>query len=463
MIALASVDKGVIQSIESTAPRSVDKTSIDFIQPAVVLPIANPSGRRRQRDRAPAPFSPNGSSDKVRIDQLTTTAKNITLVTDFSGLETPSIALAALGVPTHLLSISEMKSHMRAFIISNFKPEHVYTDVFERKTRHADLYVAGPPCVRFSHLGLRAGEPDKSSSTLERSIDYVVWARPRAFIIENVVGLVTFEGGTLLAEVLKRLCCKGAYSVSHEICNTKDFGLPHSRRRVYIVGVLRESQVHTFAFPTYAGRHQSLLDVLDPPEAGDSHRRTPPASQVVACAIVDKELHAVQADGLSAAKPDRIIDVDCCLPWSSLATTHCPCFTASRKRGLWLLSRGRRLRPHEALRLQGVSIQDWASSLTDSQMFEAAGSSMSVVVLIELLRTLLPCAGLGRHLGACSTSRSPTGKSPASPPCHLFTSAVVFNQPIATWDASAVFASRIDFVTDDLNGRYLSGRPGCCS
>ena len=73
----------------------------------------------------------------------------------------------------------------------------------------SDLYIAGPPCVQFSHLGLRAGEPSAADSTIEQSVLYIEQMRPIGFILENVVGLMTFAGGSFFDGLVERLNCGG--------------------------------------------------------------------------------------------------------------------------------------------------------------------------------------------------------------------------------------------------------------
>ena len=121
----------------------------------------------------------------------------LSLATDFSGIEAPSIALANLGVKTRLVSACEAKEHLRAFIVANFGPEVMHADVFKRPPISSDLYVAGPPCVKFSHLGQRLGEPSRGRSTLEQSVRFIRTGSPKAFVFENVVGLLTISGGAV--------------------------------------------------------------------------------------------------------------------------------------------------------------------------------------------------------------------------------------------------------------------------
>ena len=97
---------------------------------------------------------------------------------------------------------------------------------------------------------------------------------------------------------------------------------------------------------------------------------------------------------------DRVLDVDCSKAWGGKALPHCPCLTRSRARGLWILSRGRRMRPEEALRLQGVDPELWCFEMTSSQQFAAAGNSMSVnVIRWRVLAFLVAMALLPRRPG----------------------------------------------------------------
>ena len=104
-----------------------------------------------------------------------------------------------------LVAACEAELHLREFIADTFETESVSSDVFEPHPVQCDVYAAGPPCVRFSHLGLQRGGPMASESTLERSLEFIAQTHPRVFLLENVVGLSTISGGAFFAAVLERL------------------------------------------------------------------------------------------------------------------------------------------------------------------------------------------------------------------------------------------------------------------
>ena len=116
-----------------------------------------------------------------------------------------------------------------------------------------DVYVAGPPCVRFPVLGGRKGEPDAETSTLEMAVRHIELRRPTAFVLENVMGLVTIDGGRVFRTLVARLGVAGHYSVTFGVLNSRNFGVAQSRRRIYIVGVCKRARSLPFVLPDGTG------------------------------------------------------------------------------------------------------------------------------------------------------------------------------------------------------------------
>lgn len=116
-----------------------------------------------------------------------------------------------------------------------------------RKWRGLDLVVGGPPCQPFSTGGLRHGDADHRD-LLPEFVRAVLEIRPRAFILENVPGLISFSD--YLKRTLRPLLDIYAVSVPR-VVNAADFGVPQSRRRLIVTGV----QGYTsFDIPTHSGK-----------------------------------------------------------------------------------------------------------------------------------------------------------------------------------------------------------------
>ena len=103
-----------------------------------------------------------------------------------------------------------------------------------------DLICGGFPCQSFSIAGLRRGFQDDTRGTLFFEIARIAAVkRPPFLLLENVPGLLSHDKGRTFATILGALDELG-YDVAWQILNSKDFGVPQSRKRVYIVGYLRE-------------------------------------------------------------------------------------------------------------------------------------------------------------------------------------------------------------------------------
>jgi len=109
-----------------------------------------------------------------------------------------------------------------------------------------DLLVGGFPCQAFSIAGKRAGFEDTRGTLIFDVVRVLRDKRPRHFVLENVKGLLSHEGGKTFAAILEVLTDTG-YDVSWSIHNSKNYGVPQNRERVYLIGNLRgESRPQVF-------------------------------------------------------------------------------------------------------------------------------------------------------------------------------------------------------------------------
>lgn len=100
-----------------------------------------------------------------------------------------------------------------------------------------DLLVGGFPCQAFSVAGKRLGF-EETRGTLFFDIARILDAKqPNLFILENVKGLLSHDKGKTFRTILRTLDGLG-YDVQYQVLNSKDYGVPQSRERVYLVGNL---------------------------------------------------------------------------------------------------------------------------------------------------------------------------------------------------------------------------------
>ena len=102
-----------------------------------------------------------------------------------------------------------------------------------------DLLLAGFPCHPFSISGARLGFEDVRGTMFFEIARIIAVKRPCFLLIENVPGLLNHDKGKTFEIILSTLDNMG-YSLSWQVLNSKNFGVPQSRNRVYIVGFLRE-------------------------------------------------------------------------------------------------------------------------------------------------------------------------------------------------------------------------------
>jgi DNA (cytosine-5)-methyltransferase 1 len=123
-----------------------------------------------------------------------------------------------------------------------------------------DILLAGFPCQTFSIAGIKKGFEDSRGQLFFDIAKILKIKKPQAFLLENVKGLVSHERGNTLKTILKILTEELNYRVTYQVLNSKDFGVPQNRERIYIVGFKRKSD---FAFPTPLGIKVIIADILE--------------------------------------------------------------------------------------------------------------------------------------------------------------------------------------------------------
>ncbi len=109
------------------------------------------------------------------------------------------------------------------------------TDEDVRQLGSVVLITGGFPCQAFSVAGKRGGFEDTRGTLFFEIARIARILKPRYLLLENVKGLLNHSGGTTFATILNTLGELG-YWVEWQILNSKDFGVPQNRERVFIVG-----------------------------------------------------------------------------------------------------------------------------------------------------------------------------------------------------------------------------------
>jgi DNA (cytosine-5)-methyltransferase 1 len=127
-----------------------------------------------------------------------------------------------------------------------------------------DILLAGFPCQPFSIIGRKQGFGHDTQGTLFFDIERIIRdKKPKAFLLENVRNLTAHDEGRTFMIIREHLEALG-YTIHYKVLNARDFGVPHNRTRIIIVGF--RDDITDFHFPegTPLEEHKTLNDILEP-------------------------------------------------------------------------------------------------------------------------------------------------------------------------------------------------------
>lgn len=138
--------------------------------------------------------------------------------------------------PEHNLKVGDIKN------ISNEEIKQLVGD------NKIDVIIGGPPCQGFSIAGKigRNFIDDERNKLFKEFVRFVDVIKPKMFVMENVAALKTHNKGKTIEEIVTEFK-KVGYSVKYDVLNAVNFGVPQQRRRIFIIGTLKEN--NEFEFP----------------------------------------------------------------------------------------------------------------------------------------------------------------------------------------------------------------------
>jgi|TARA_B100001971_G_C18223506_1_gene558789 DNA (cytosine-5)-methyltransferase 1 len=146
---------------------------------------------------------------------------------------------------------------------ANFNGEEPRGDITKIPSKSIpdhDILLAGFPCQPFSQAGLKRGFVDTRGTLFFEIEKILIKKKPQAFLLENVKHLKGHDNGRTFKVIMRHLEAAG-YKIFVKTLNAKDFGVPHNRQRVFIVGFLDHSA--GFSFPESKGKKIRVGDILE--------------------------------------------------------------------------------------------------------------------------------------------------------------------------------------------------------
>jgi DNA (cytosine-5)-methyltransferase 1 len=119
-------------------------------------------------------------------------------------------------------------------------------EIFQNKLKNIDIIIGGPPCQGFSMAGARIRQEgaflnDPRNFLFKYYFKVIQHFEPTYFVMENVQGLTTINGGAILKEIIslfenKKNFKNGRYYLNYKVLNSAEFGVPQARKRLVIIG-----------------------------------------------------------------------------------------------------------------------------------------------------------------------------------------------------------------------------------
>lgn len=230
-------------------------------------------------------------------------SKKIKVATVFSGIGAPEQALKKLNIDYNIVfacdndeielkeSFEDIKQNFKKSQYSDInkfvsdmysntkKPKYVKQSYFanydideerwypdirfldgKKYKNNIDIFIGGSPCQSFSIIGKRGGLEDARGTLFYEYARLVKEMQPKVFVYENVPGMLIHDGGNtwkVVQNVFKSL----GYKIKYQVLNSKDYGIPQNRKRLFVVGI--KKQYPDFSFPEPFELQKTMFDFLE--------------------------------------------------------------------------------------------------------------------------------------------------------------------------------------------------------
>lgn len=249
-----------------------------------------------------------------------------------------------------------------------------------------DLFVGGSPCQSFSTVGAQKGLEDARGTLFYEYARLVDEIKPKVFIYENVRGMYTHDKGNtweIISNVFESL---GYRIVDNSLYNSKEFGLPQNRTRIFVVGI-RDDNIQ-YKEPSKIDLKYTMKDLLHDKcskvyyENGNLIAKQGKNKYDEKYFLSEKLEAYVMSSGTKTFYQKPEIDLEVARPvLSTMGNRH----RAGIDNYVTVKGKIRMLTEREAHRLMGFP-DDYKIVVSRAQGYKQAGNSIAVPVLINILK-----------------------------------------------------------------------------
>lgn len=272
---------------------------------------------------------------------------------------------------------SEIDKHAKETYQLNFKelPHGDITKIDEKDIPSHDIILAGFPCQAFSVAGHRKGFEDTRGTLFFDVLRIAKYHKPKVILLENVKGFVGHDKGNTF-KVVKSSLEELGYYVHSKILNTKDFGIPQNRERIYIIAFLENVD---FEFPQTIEDEQNIQTCLEDE--------------------ISKKYY-YEGKPLYSRIKDDVTNENSVYQWRRKYVREnksnvCPTLTANMGTGghnvpIIKDEKGiRKLTPRECGNFQGFPSNYKMPNFADSHLYKQFGNSVSINVIEKLAQNIM--------------------------------------------------------------------------
>lgn len=306
--------------------------------------------------------------------------------------------------------VSEIDKYAQETYKTNFEDEFPIkgdiNSIIETDIKPFDICLAGFPCQAFSLAGQRKGFDDDYKGMARGTLFFEVariceYHKPSVIFCENVKGLTIHDKGktfSIIENTLKQL----GYTVFSKILNSKDFGVPQNRERIYIVAFRNNINSESFTFPEPLNIDTSINKILE--------EKTVPTKYYLSTTYLEtlrrhKSRHESKGNGFGYVirNLNEIAGAIVCggmgRERNLIVDKRLTDFTPTTKiKGVVNREYIRKMTPREWARLQGFP-DSFILPLSDVQLYKQFGNSVTVPVIkaiAEKIKEVLDNANNGK-------------------------------------------------------------------
>lgn len=288
------------------------------------------------------------------------------------------------------------KTYTANFNTKNETEWHDITTITDKEIKafgeknETEIICGGFPCQAFSIAGKRLGFNEKRGTMFFEIMRFARILKPKYLFLENVKGLLNHENGETFKTILSTLDELG-YDAEWQVLNSKDFGVPQNRERVFIIGHLRGKCTRKiFPLERASAKNTCKLKLLN---KGASQGYRIYDIHGLSTTITSQSGGLGAKTGLYASFIDltkgngKLTDTARCLKarYNSGVTNR-----NADNSGVILSGKVRKLTPLECFRLQGFPDDFYyrarENGLSDTQLYRQAGNSVTVNVVYTIAK-----------------------------------------------------------------------------